>query len=274
MCSHSIEIALSEGRLLSQLKQYLNTLFANHWIPSHDLSHHDRVWKNACILTDHLNISDPHFFDQLIIASYFHDVGLLTDSSDAHGKESRRACEVFLSQLEEPIRFDPEKMLVAIEMHDDKKYLDTFDKATNPVYKILTVADDLDAFGAVGAYRYIEIYMLRGIESGLIPQSVKANAKKRFDHCIQFMKESGLEIKLVEKYYARLIQLFSEDTFNESPGMLIQWIHEEIVMKRRDPYKFLKNASRYPINGDRKRFFTRAFLSEMIEKQESDFLSY
>ena len=72
------------------------------------------------------------------------------------------------------------------------------------------MADDLDAFGFSGIYRYSEIYLIRGIKPELIGESIIENAAKRFDH---FKKNFGFNNSLVQKHRIRfdtLIRFFSE----------------------------------------------------------------
>jgi hypothetical protein len=47
---------------------------------------------------------------------------------------------------------------------------------------IISVADDMDAFGSEGIERYYEIYSLRGIDSTKIPAMVISNAESRLRH--------------------------------------------------------------------------------------------
>ena len=48
--------------------------------------------------------------------------------------------------------------------------------------KILSIADDLDAFGRTGIKRYLEIYHVRGIPEEDIPRTILENAASRFSN--------------------------------------------------------------------------------------------
>ena len=47
---------------------------------------------------------------------------------------------------------------------------------------ILSIADDLDALGIVGIYRYSEIYLKRGISASLLGIKILSNVRKRFSN--------------------------------------------------------------------------------------------
>ncbi|HBZ20410.1 MAG TPA: hypothetical protein DEO60_04715 [Bacteroidales bacterium] len=74
----------------------------------------------------------------------------------------------------------------------------------NEVLKILSVADDLDAFGYIGIYRYLEIYIARNIRPEVIGEEIRKNALRRFQN---------FEIKyrnfpeLIEKHRERFLIL-------------------------------------------------------------------
>ena len=50
----------------------------------------------------------------------------------------------------------------------------------NDLLNILSVADDLDAFGYTGIYRYSEIYLTRGISPKEIGNLIRENASRRY----------------------------------------------------------------------------------------------
>jgi hypothetical protein len=70
----------------------------------------------------------------------------------------------------------------------------------NELLTILSVADDLDAFGYTGIFRYSEIYLTRGIDPKKIGYMIRENGEKRFDN---FVKAFGSESEIVQKHKKR-----------------------------------------------------------------------
>jgi hypothetical protein len=228
---------------------FLSELYSGQWLPSHDIAHHKRVWENAsglCRLTNRkFWIDDPSFFDKLMLCCYFHDVGMLTDKSDRHGKESRKTCEKFLAGYNQLVQFDVEELLSAIENHDEKT---NYNKIIKPgkLLQILTVADDLDAFGALGAYRYIEIYLLRGIPPELIAEKILSNAHQRYENIKSIL--AGYDVPMGQYYnkFQILKSLLETNNNFESPEVLINWVNEYVVEPKKNPavtFAELKNRN-------------------------------
>jgi len=198
-----------------QFKQILEDFFTSVYdeksLSSHGIDHHRRVWINAkellSIKYDRDKELPQRFLLKLITACYLHDIGMSVDSGIRHGKHSRNLCIDFLFKNNLPAR-EYEDLLETIENHDRKEYPD--DSKINDLLTILSVADDLDAFGFTGIYRYSEIYLMRGIKPELIGERILENAAKRFDH---FKRNFGFSISLVQKHRNRfeiLIRFFSE----------------------------------------------------------------
>ena len=119
-----------------------------------------------------------------------------------HGIHSREICRLFLQKinLEESECGD---LLDAVEYHDNKEY-STNNSVRNEILRILSAADDLDAFGYIGIYRYIEIYLARGIRPELIGFEIKRNALGRFRN---FELNFGAYPKLISKYRKKYLIL-------------------------------------------------------------------
>lgn len=175
-------IQQAEKKLLEPLFNFCKGLFTDNKIPSHNHTHHIRVWEYAKDILYALNPSieiNYNTVEACLIASLFHDTGLTETTSENHGKESRVICFRYFedNNLCKPDNF--EEILSAIEKHDDKEYkLNNI--ATNSIISILCNADDLDAFGKIGVIRYTEIYLLRGININKLPEMVIKNLDKRF----------------------------------------------------------------------------------------------
>lgn len=177
------EIIISvENKWVKQLSDFCQNLFSNVQIPSHDHSHHLRVWDYAKEIIYAINTIykiDENFIESCLIASLFHDTGLTQTLDENHGSESRKICEKYFekNQIKKPKNF--EEILTAIELHDDKNYL-IINQIPNSVKSVLCNADDLDAFGKIGVIRYTEIYLMRGINMKELPKPVINNLNKRF----------------------------------------------------------------------------------------------
>jgi len=173
-------IKAAEGRYIALLESFFKDKWRDTRLWSHDLSHHRRVWQHAQELlrfTD--TIPDEDFINKLLIASYLHDIGMAEDPGEKHGTSGRKLCEEFLVGInKDPADF--EDLLNVIESHDNKSYSGSF--AKDRLFLFLSAADDLDAFGYTGIYRYLDIYLARGTEPGKIAPLVLKNAASRFEY--------------------------------------------------------------------------------------------
>ncbi len=179
-------IAQIERKNKVLLTNHLDLIFSEVWLPSHNRFHHDRVWsfvKEILLAYLYKGATFSHdFVEALMVAVYFHDTGLTRTLSVKHGHESAAMAKDFLAKYPKMINRYQNEMMDAIVRHDEKDY--ALVKAGGPVipsiYSILTVADDLDAFGAVGLIRYLEIYCLRGIENNQLKSAILQNLESRF----------------------------------------------------------------------------------------------
>jgi hypothetical protein len=205
------QIESSETRLKQILENYFVSEFGERELPSHGLAHHRRVW-NYCkeianiLYNKGLSFSD-HFFYNLIVAAYLHDIGMIVDSGPRHGKHSREMCNHFL-RLNQLSIDSFNEALEAVEFHDRKDYNPSDNKIN--LLTILSLADDLDAFGFTGIFRYAEIYLLRNIGFEDLGSFIMDNASARFNH---FIKIIGYQDSIVEKHKKRYLIL--DDFFKE-----------------------------------------------------------
>ena len=219
-----MDLTLSINSAENQFKQILEDFFISAYnekkLPSHGLEHHRRVWIIARELITSLPEKqlpkDPHYISSLIIATYLHDIGMVTDPGPRHGRCSYDFCRIFLDQndLQES---DFPGLLNAILDHDKKDY--SVPDVLN-LQNLLSVADDLDAFGFIGIYRYIEIYLLRDIKLKDLAESIRENAKKRYNHFEELFRfEKSLIKKHAERY--RILDDFFRNydlQFNRATG--------------------------------------------------------
>lgn len=180
-------IAQVESKWYSALFNHLQVLYKDVHLPSHDVDHHIRVWKLCKDLVVELCAAGVPFstemLEQLIVASMFHDTGLIAHKGEDHGYHSRLICEDFFSNNPELTVNNIPLVCNAIEHHDDKTVKEFSFRDLNDysdITRIVSAADDLDAFGYIGIFRYIEIYLLRGVPMAELPARVMQNICNRF----------------------------------------------------------------------------------------------
>jgi len=196
-------LGLAESLYQQALEVFFNARWGNKKLFSHDLSHHRRVWTFAKeLLACTENRNNPYsidFYCKILIACYLHDLGMTVTTGAEHGRESRDLAVVFLSYRGlDPAGFTD--MLDAIEKHDDKEYSSEAGER-NSILVILSAADDMDAFGYTGIYRYLEIYTERCIPPEKLGQRIRKNASNRFRNLeANFGKCPGLIEKHRQRY--------------------------------------------------------------------------
>jgi hypothetical protein len=219
--------------------------FSNVHIPSHDAEHHRRVWGYAKELLTLLNsngmaISETEI-EQTMVSVFFHDQGMSQTFSKEHGKISSRLCSAYFleNHLPPPQNFDLVK--ASIEMHDQKNYQPARNtpNAFN-LQQVLNIADDLDAFSIIGAYRYIEIYLLRHFNTIDLPQAVIDNLNQRYNHFaslfntnLSYLKKHEARYVITRQYFTDLVsQLNNKEYATETyigPMGVVNFISDKIL---------------------------------------------
>lgn len=199
------KIAHIEKLWLEELILFNTNHFKNYHLFSHNENHHIRVWEICKEIIQSLSKVQQEMIniETLLFASMFHDTGLVLSNGFNHGAQSK---EIFIEYRKKySIQIDNCNLIeTCIEFHDDKSYV------SKPIidsseFKILCVADDLDAFGIIGIYRYLEIYLIREIKQEDIPQLVLDNVESRFNNFKQqFGELRNLFSKYQEKYFVTL----------------------------------------------------------------------
>lgn len=261
-------IASVEKNWLKKLFEASDICFRNIYLPSHDHWHHYRVWEYAKELLKTLSIEKEYNIDEitnLIIAAFFHDTGMSVTKDESHGKESKNLCQNFFdnNQLQPPINFI--LALEAIEHHDDKAYSKNNINRDVSINTILSVADDLDAFGYIGILRYAEIYLVRKIPISEISYKVITNAERRFLH---FKNNFNAFPNLVEKHYERLkilVQFYKDLNHNEENQKLIEQVNKNIAQTYPDKLTDLING---PDDNDKSTF---SRFRNNVKKELADF---
>lgn len=187
-------ISESEKKYRKKLEMFFTLKWGDTLLWSHDLEHHRRVWYYAKEIleaeagktvietkdsgTEKITRNGKIDIDKLIIACFLHDLGMSEDQGVRHGHISRELGISFLKDRGHDIS-EFNDLLDALEFHDNKEYKN--DKyADNRLLKVLSAADDLDAFGYIGIYRFLEIYLARGIDISVLGNEIRKNAAGRF----------------------------------------------------------------------------------------------
>jgi HD superfamily phosphodiesterase len=240
-----------EDKWLKPLFDSCTQQFVNIHLPSHDQWHHLRVWKYAKMLLRHavkhnIVISETDI-ERLIIAVFFHDQGMSQTLAKDHGRISRSLCKEYFekSPLEAPVF--TEKALQAIEDHDKKDYLTQHESLnTFDLQQFLNLADDLDALGTMGAYRYLEIYLLRKINIQDLPEAILMNLVVRFKHFVSlfnndkmFIKHQNQRFLAAHNYFKdlgfQLKQVGYKPDLYIGPIGVFNYIKNEIIEKKQAP---------------------------------------
>jgi HD superfamily phosphodiesterase len=174
-------IESAERKYRSILEDFFSEIWGDTILYSHGIDHHRRVWhyareilKEAASCCASKALISP---EKLLIGCYLHDLGMASDPDNRHGIVSSRLCRKFLTRHSlDPAAY--EDLTDAILRHDDKSYKATGNTLT--LSTLLSVADDLDAFGYIGIYRYLEIYLARSISPETIGTAIIENASGRF----------------------------------------------------------------------------------------------
>lgn len=208
-------IESAERKYKQILEEYFISVFNDSLLISHGIDHHKRVWNYCKELFNLLSLDDKNnnlfqLAEELIIASYLHDIGMSVDPGIKHGKLSREFCSSFLSRYDLQENNFPH-LLYAIENHDNKDYSEN--KNGNELLNILSIADDLDAFGYTGIFRYSEIYLTRGLNPGKIGYLIRENALKRFKNLAPALEPFPVYFEKHHQRYTILDEFFRK--YNE-----------------------------------------------------------
>ena len=198
-----IWIARAEELWLQDLLAFAKKTYRLTFLPSHDHSHHLRVWNLSKRILREESASHDYLNQDLVegvlISALFHDLGMAESTREDHGRLGRELCRSWFADRGGPLPAAWKGILPAIEKHDRKDagvYSAARADAASTLLGILSVADDLEAMGVIGIYRYAEIYLHRGIPMEELGEAVLKNAERRFSH----LKQQGLCPGLIEKH--------------------------------------------------------------------------
>jgi len=237
----------SEQKWLKPLYKHSKSLFEKTHLPSHDAEHHLRVWlycRGLIIELHKAGIKTTHdTIDKAIVACFFHDAGLTLDVGEQHGFLGRKICEDFLKNNPDLRVPDLDEVLDTIEKHDDKskKEITPASQYTmKTILKLVSAADDLDALGYIGVFRYVEIYLKRGVPDNEIPKKVSTNLKNRFSNFLntysglqKFSERQKIRYKETFDFFTDLDAHFSQSSsIADSQLAVFNILKESLVEKK------------------------------------------
>ena len=207
----TVTIESAERQFKQILEDFFISVYDEKYLTSHGIDHHRRVWNNAKELLYIYDIKQKNSIcglpPKLILACYLHDIGMSVEPGPRHGKMSRELCLQFLAK-NKLAESDYQDVLETIENHDNKEY--TKGNGNIDLLNILSVADDLDAFGFIGIFRYSEIYLTRGVNLSEIGHEIRKNGCKRFENFLDSYPFPEDFIKIHRKRYIILDDFFRE----------------------------------------------------------------
>ena len=202
---------------MDALYDHAKALFQKSPLPSHDHTHHMRVWNlSKSLLREIATFNsriDQSLVEAVLIAAFFHDLGMATSTREDHGRLGSERC---LSWFRDGGRTKPERfeeITRAIELHDrkDMQMYKSFSPETAPeILGILSVADDLEALGTIGIFRYTEIYLERNIPLKELGTRILANVKTRFEHLSDGCRLCDRMLERYRQQYDELCLFFQE----------------------------------------------------------------
>jgi HD superfamily phosphodiesterase len=266
-------IMSAETRYIKMLEEYFISVYEEKLLPSHGLSHHRRVWKLAkeiILLPDHHYKINPEIIPGLLIACFLHDIGMSVDSSPRHGRCSMQLCKTFLQKNNLNEKDFPD-LLQAILDHDNKDY--TNDEFNPDLLTILSVSDDLDAFGITGIYRYLEICITRRTNVLTLGRLIRENASKRFDHFEKsgfpetFKARHRQRYRVLDNFFAEYEKQVIYYEFNgRNPEQYcgIEEIISSFVREKKDLFDFLNEPEYNNYDPVIRSFFEKLYKEQFL----------
>lgn len=232
----NIWIHQAEQTWLDKLYAYAERLSRKVVLPSHDHTHHLRVWnlcKSLLLEISSFNSKmDQSLVEGVLVAAFFHDLGMFSSIREDHGRLSREICELWFRENGQDLPEKYSEILSAIEFHDRKKekiYESFLPDKVPEILGILSVADDLEALGIIGIYRYAEIYLMRDIPLEELGKRILDNVKSRFKKieagcrlCPELLAEYRNQYEDLHDFYTDFNQQLknTSSAYQESSGPL------------------------------------------------------
>ncbi|GEM_PF-756255 len=146
-----------EAQWLSGLFHHNRKHFISTTLPSHNHWHHYRVWVYIKQLLGALHQEHIHYSEDemegLIIAAFFHDLGMHLTFKEEHGQRGADLCSLYFRQNQ---LFQPwcmGEVLKAIEKHDDKAYTSKHSGNNSVSKKNSAIKNNNGEFSGKATYR-------------------------------------------------------------------------------------------------------------------------
>lgn len=266
-------LKLAEGQWLAPSFTFLMNAFKTTPLSSHDHRHHFRVWQHARKLLVELDkkgfTADYSFTESLLLASMFHDAGMLKERGKSHGEAGTRIFREFLEQS--PLKPEQtEDILQVILDHDDKSYYLAGRLVKDGKIQLLPalqISDDLDAYGFTGIYRYSEIYLLRGIPMEDLGLKIIANVAGRYNNFMsncsrlpEMVKMHSLRHHDIESFFRTYnLQIHKKEETGKDPQSgpvaVVRHIYRQVMMNTATIEDVCRNMADFSEDEYVKRFF-------------------
>jgi hypothetical protein len=180
---------------------------------------------------------DYDFVEGSMHAAWFHDAGMALDPGPVHGELGAELYLDFLRRSGEGAPALQSEILEAIGQHDDKQRVEeaVFRSGERPdLLVLLSVADDLDALGLCGIYRYAEIYLMRGVALEDLGERILDNAALRCRNLLHTCGNMPRIRQRIHTAYAELQSFYTGDNRQQ-----LACIREMSLEARMDPADFV-----------------------------------
>lgn len=247
-----------EQQNISKLISILNAIYANVHLPSHDVNHHIRVWLHCKSMLVELQQAGLTINDTLIenalIACFFHDTGLTVNIGEEHGLQGALLFKENAHYFPTISKTSAEQIFNAIKEHDSKAIRTTPISSPLDMIKLnrlVSTADDLDALGTIGIYRYIEIYALRQTPLQELPKKVALNLRNRFANFTntysslhRFADQQKERYQTTFDFFTKLDSDIASNTeAADSTISVYNFIVESLIMKKMNIESTIKEAT-------------------------------
>ncbi len=213
-------ILTAEDAWLEKVSSFVKDIFKATYLPSHDHTHHLRTWKAAKLIIREIsefNVSiSEEFVEAALLATLFHDTGISETRGIEHGPKGKK---IYLKYIAENCPEEPamhQQIASAIEKHDQKteNIFVPFHLDKPPdLLTVVSIADDMDAMGCIGIYRYAEIYLHRGTPLKSLGMTLLENISIRYNN---FSKASTLVPSLIKNTKPKFQEILNfYDNYNQ-----------------------------------------------------------
>lgn len=237
-------ISQIEEQHLFRLYSDVKNLFNGQHLPSHDENHHLRVWLHCRGLFTELTRVGVSITYQLIenalIACMFHDSGMVDEIGEKHGALGVKYCKQYLQSIGFADEQRTQQICNAIELHDQKNNqrggFQSFDDMLN-LDRLVATADDLDSIGYIGVFRYIEIYLKRGIAKDKMPVKASTNLRRRITNFLtgyssfsNYCEKQTQRAAVTMNFFMSLSLLIAQDVKMEGTSLEVYNIFSQMIV--------------------------------------------